>query len=187
MSLNSHCLTYFLVIMFWTWMLNKTIFFAINGIMHARRCFILYGFNVEWSDRFTFLGSLFTCYGNPSSPVSEHVRMKWCHLLKSISFVNNNRDIPFDVKKRIFKYFSFRMLWILYYYFITDLTFFYVREKIWPKGKKVNKKEPLICQSTCRSERVGRKWGTNVLKCLSWIKSSHWKLEILSMIITRIS
>ncbi len=81
---------------------DKTKFFAITGTFRDRRPFILNGFSVKWCDTYVYLGSAFTSDGNPSSAVVEHARLKTCHLLKFISFIKKNRDIPFYVKKRIF-------------------------------------------------------------------------------------
>ncbi len=63
---------------------DKTKFLGINGPERDRIPFILEQFNVEWCDKYVYLGSPFNCDGNPSSAVAEHARMKTCHVLKFI-------------------------------------------------------------------------------------------------------
>ena len=61
------------------------------------------GLKVEWCSTYTYLGSPFTSDGCVSSAVKEHAMMKMCHVLKFVSFVNKNNDIPFVVKRRVFE------------------------------------------------------------------------------------
>ena len=50
-----------------------------------------------------YLGSPFTSDGCVSSAIKEHAKLKMCHALKFVSFVNKNNDIPFVVKRRVFQ------------------------------------------------------------------------------------
>ena len=49
-----------------------------------------------------YLSSQFTSDGSVSSAVKWHAKNKLCHVLKYVSFVKKNNDIPFIVKKRVF-------------------------------------------------------------------------------------
>ncbi len=58
---------------------------------------------VDWCDSYMYLGSIFICDGSVSSAVASHARCKTAHVLKSVSFLQKNRDVPFYVKKRVFE------------------------------------------------------------------------------------
>ena len=49
-----------------------------------------------------FLGSPFTTDGSVSSVISAHATAKIPHVLKFVSFIKKNNDIPFYVKRRVF-------------------------------------------------------------------------------------
>ena len=57
---------------------------------------------VEHCTSYTCLGSPFTGHGSVSSAVKLHTKSKLCHVLKFISFLKKNNDIPFIVKRRVF-------------------------------------------------------------------------------------
>ena len=42
------------------------------------------------------------CDGYVSSTVQEHAKKKLCHVLKFVSFVKRNNDVPFIIKRRVF-------------------------------------------------------------------------------------
>lgn len=46
------------------------------------------------------LGSPFTCHGSASSAIKLHAKLKMSHVLKFVSFIKKNNDVPFDVKKK---------------------------------------------------------------------------------------
>ena len=48
-----------------------------------------------------YLGSPFTDDGSPSTAIKLHAN-KMCHVLKFVSFINRNNDIPFTIKKKVF-------------------------------------------------------------------------------------
>lgn len=50
-----------------------------------------------------YLGSPFTADGSVSSSVRAHADAKMPHVIKFVSFLNKNNDIPFRVKKRVFE------------------------------------------------------------------------------------
>ena len=81
---------------------SKTKFFALNCSLGERVPFITEQITVEWCDRYTYLGSLFTSDGSLSSALSAHAEAKVCHILKFVSFLKKNRDIPFQVKFKVF-------------------------------------------------------------------------------------
>ena len=51
---------------------------------------------------YVYLGSPFTSDGSVSSALKLHAKTKMGHVLKFISFVSKNNDIPFVVKRRVF-------------------------------------------------------------------------------------
>ena len=58
--------------------------------------------NIGPCDKYTYLGSIFTCDGKILSSVEEHATSKRKHLLKLVSFLRKNRDMPFSVKRKVF-------------------------------------------------------------------------------------
>lgn len=54
---------------------------------------------VEHCDSYVYLCSTFTCDGSMSSAVKASANTKIPHVLKFVSFVNKNNDVPFFVKK----------------------------------------------------------------------------------------
>ncbi len=79
----------------------KTKFFALNCLPHEKIPFIIDQITVEWCDRYTYLGSIFTSDGSLSSAIAAHAETKMCHILKFISFLKKNRDVPFQVKFKV--------------------------------------------------------------------------------------
>jgi len=82
--------------------MSKTKFFGINVGPREREPFHVHGVTVQWCDRYTYLGSVFTSEGSLSSAIAAHAQVKMCHILKFISYVKKNVDTPFYVKKRLF-------------------------------------------------------------------------------------
>ena len=80
----------------------KTKFFVINGVAGDKDPFSVEGMIVNHCDSYVYLGSPFTCDGSLSSAVKLHAKNKLCHVLKFISFLKKNNDIPFIVKRRVF-------------------------------------------------------------------------------------
>ena len=48
------------------------------------------------------MGSPFTCDGAVNSSVKQHAKSKLCHVIKFVSFIKKNNDVPFIVKRRVF-------------------------------------------------------------------------------------
>ena len=48
------------------------------------------------------MGSTFTSDGSLVSSIRAHAQSKVAHVIKFVSFSNENRDIPFIVKRRVF-------------------------------------------------------------------------------------
>lgn len=81
---------------------SKTKFFVINGSETDSEPLVVDDLKVEHCDLYVYLGSPFSSDGSISSAVRAHARAKMPHVLKFVSFVNKNNDIPFFVKKRVF-------------------------------------------------------------------------------------
>ncbi len=81
---------------------SKTKFFVICGGPGDAEPFQVGDKTVEHCSHYIYLGSPFTCDGSVSSAVKLHARNKLCHVLKFVSFVRKNNDIPFIVKRRVF-------------------------------------------------------------------------------------
>ena len=82
---------------------SKTKFFVINSSERDREPMVVNGLRVEWCHTYTYLGSPFTSDGCVSSSIKEHANIKISHVLKFVSFVNKNNDVPFVVKRRVFE------------------------------------------------------------------------------------
>lgn len=81
---------------------SKTKFFVINGDEGDTEPIRVRDLIIEQCSSYVYLGSPFTSDGSVSSAVQMHSKNKLCHVLKYVSFVNKNRDIPFIVKRRVF-------------------------------------------------------------------------------------
>ncbi len=57
----------------------KTNFFALNCLPHEKVPFIIDQITVEWCDRCTYLGSIFTSGGSLSSAIAAHAETKMSH------------------------------------------------------------------------------------------------------------
>ncbi len=81
---------------------EKTKFFVISGGPGDAEPLRVDGLVVQHCTSYTYLGSPFTCDGSVSSSVKVHAQNKLCHVLKFVSFIRKNNDIPFIVKRRLF-------------------------------------------------------------------------------------
>ena len=81
----------------------KTKFFAIHASARNREPFSIVEMEVQWCNRYVYLGSVFMSDGSLHSAIAAHTQTKTRHVLKFVSFVDKNRDIPFYVKKKIFE------------------------------------------------------------------------------------
>ena len=61
------------------------------------------GMVVEHCNMYVYLGSPFTSDHSTSSAVKIQANMKMPHVLKFVSFVKKNNDIPYIVKRRVFE------------------------------------------------------------------------------------
>ncbi len=77
---------------------GKTIFFVINGTQNDAD-----GLTVTSCTSYVYLGSPFTSDGSVSSAVRMHAHTKMSHVIKFVSFVKKNNDVPFVVKRRVFE------------------------------------------------------------------------------------
>ncbi len=76
----------------------KTKFFALNCSEEEQASFIVVGMIVESYNKYVYLGSLLTADGILSSAIATHAKAKMWHVLKSVTFLEKNRDISFYVK-----------------------------------------------------------------------------------------
>ena len=79
---------------------TKTKFMVVNGNNEDREAIVCNDSNIDYCDNCIYLGCPFTDDGSSSTAVKLHAN-KMCHVLKFISFVNRNNDIPFSVKKKV--------------------------------------------------------------------------------------
>ena len=82
---------------------SKTKFFVINGKEGDFEPLVVNELSVDYCSQYVYLGSLFTSDGSISAAVRAHANAKMPHVLKFVSFINKNNDIPFFVKKRVFE------------------------------------------------------------------------------------
>ncbi len=80
----------------------KTKFFVISGSEADSEPLVVNDLVVNSCHLYIYLGSPFTSDGCISSAVKAHANAKTCHVLKYVSFVTKNNDVPFIVKKRVF-------------------------------------------------------------------------------------
>lgn len=82
---------------------SKTKFFAISGSETDREPLMVDGLEVKHCNSYVYLGSPFTSDGCTSSAVKAHANVKMSHVLKFVSFISKNNDVPFVVKRRVFE------------------------------------------------------------------------------------
>lgn len=82
--------------------IGKTKFFVINGSEEDKRAIHVDGLTVEPCDQYIYLGSPFTADGSTTTAIKVHAQVKMCHILKFVSFINKNNDVPFYVKRKVF-------------------------------------------------------------------------------------
>ena len=75
---------------------------VVNGSDEDREPIECNGNIIDYCKQYIYLGSPFTEDGSPSTAIRIHANNKMCHVLKFISFVNRNNDVPFMIKKKIF-------------------------------------------------------------------------------------
>uniref|UniRef100_A0A0P4VRG8 Reverse transcriptase domain-containing protein n=1 Tax=Scylla olivacea TaxID=85551 RepID=A0A0P4VRG8_SCYOL len=81
----------------------KTSFFVIHGDDGDADAIHVNSLVIEHCHSYIYLGSPFTSDGSVSSAVKAHSTAKLCHVLKYVSFVTKNNDLPFIVKRRVFE------------------------------------------------------------------------------------
>ena len=82
---------------------SKTKLFAISGSETDREPLMVDGLEVKHCNSYVHLGSPFTSDGCTSSAVKAHANVKMSHVLKFVSFISKNNDVPFVVKRRVFE------------------------------------------------------------------------------------
>ena len=63
---------------------------------------IIDNIEVNICSKHVYLGSISTSGGSVSDNINSHADSKVCHILKFISFIKKNNDIPFYVKRKVF-------------------------------------------------------------------------------------
>ena len=81
---------------------SKTKFFVVSGDNEDKEPLCANGLVIEHCDAYVYLGSPFTSDGSVSSSIKVHAKNKMCHVLKYVSFLRKNNDVPYIVKKRVF-------------------------------------------------------------------------------------
>ncbi len=77
-------------------------FFVINGSEEDREPLVVVDLAVEYCGIYVYLGSPFISDGSATSAVRVYANTKMSHILRFVSFVGKNNDVPFVVKKRVF-------------------------------------------------------------------------------------
>ena len=83
--------------------LGKTKFMVINGEEHDKYPLIVEDLVVRWCEQYVYLGSVITADGMSSSAIAADAKIRMAQVMKFISFVQKNNDVPFFVKMRVFK------------------------------------------------------------------------------------
>ena len=81
---------------------TKTKFFVVGGNVTDREPLQVAGMEVQPCEEYSYLGSTFTADGSLHQAVRTHASAKTAHVVKFVSFLKKNNDIPFIVKKRVF-------------------------------------------------------------------------------------
>ena len=81
---------------------DKTKFMVVNGNTEDKEMILCHDMRVSYCTSYIYLGSPFTDDGLASTAVKLHANKKMCHVLKFISFVNRNNDVPFYIKRKVF-------------------------------------------------------------------------------------
>ena len=81
---------------------SKTKFFVICGSVIDERPIVVNDLVIEPCRMYVYLGSTFTSDGSISNAIKVHSQSKICHVMKFISFLSKNNDIPFYVKRKVF-------------------------------------------------------------------------------------
>ena len=81
---------------------SKTRFFVINGTQGETDPLHVNGLTIAHCPSYVYLGSHFTSDGSVSSAIKLTANAKMPHLIKFISFIKKNNDVPFIVKRRVF-------------------------------------------------------------------------------------
>ena len=82
---------------------SKTKFFVIGGSQREAEPLRVGELVISSCISYVYLGSPFASDGSISSAVKLHAKNKLCQVLKFVSFVKKNNDIPFIVKRRVFE------------------------------------------------------------------------------------
>ena len=69
---------------------DKTNFFTVNASECDREPFHVGEIEVQWCDRYTYLGCVFTSDGALSSAIAAHAKSKTCQILKFVSFLKHS-------------------------------------------------------------------------------------------------
>ncbi len=82
---------------------TKTKYMVINGSDADMQPLEVQGLVVEHCNMYVYLGSPFTSDGATSSAVKTQANLKMPHVLKFVSFIKKNNDVPYIVKKCLFE------------------------------------------------------------------------------------
>ncbi len=82
---------------------SKTKFFVIGGSQEEAEPLWVGELVINSCTSYVYLGSPFSSDGSASFALKLHAKNKLCHVLKFVSFVKKNNDVPFIVKRRAFE------------------------------------------------------------------------------------
>lgn len=80
---------------------GKTKFFVVGVNEVYMEPLRVAGLEVQWLQQYLYLGSTFTTDGSLHQVVRAHALAKTAHVVKFLSFIKKNNDVPFQVKKRV--------------------------------------------------------------------------------------
>lgn len=81
---------------------NKTKCFVIDGNDDDKQSRRVEEIVVDTCSKYTYLGSVFTSAGSVSAKINAHADSKMCQILKYVSFIKKNNNIPFYLKRKVF-------------------------------------------------------------------------------------
>lgn len=86
---STHIFVFLLCFLFFSGGDDDNVAFKVNAL------------TVELCQQYIYLGSPFTCDGTSTSAIKVQAQMM-CQVLKFISFLNKNNDVPFKIKVKVF-------------------------------------------------------------------------------------
>ena len=73
-----------------------------NGIEGDKQPIMVNNVAVVLCEQYVYLGSVITADGSSSTAIKAHAQRVMCQVLKFVTFVEKNNDVPFWIKKKVF-------------------------------------------------------------------------------------